>query len=558
VEADLALLQGKLASLGKRTTGTQRLHRGSDDGTYTTRIEATRETPSRGRARDQPEACEGQTGCGGESDGLVVPRKPGNAGGGKEPSFKSMWKVVKEGRLGNLATPPSVRKLQTALHAKAKAEPDFRFYLLYDKMYRADVLSFAYARCKANGGAAGVDGQTFDDIEAYGGQDRDSEDRKSPEIETDWNPWLGELAQELRDKTYRPQAVRRVYIPKPNSKKMRPLGIATIRDRVVQTAAMLVLEPIFEADLEPEQYAYRTGKNALEAVETVNRLLNLGYTAVVDADLRGYFDEIPHGPLMTSVARRITDRHMLHLIKMWIEAPVEETDDRGRKRRTTQNRDQHRGIPQGSPISPLLANLYMRRLMLWWRQSGMRRRLKAVIVNYADDLVICCKDTADIAMQTLREAVKKLQLAVNEDKTRICRVPEESFDFLGYTFGRCYSRKTGKAHLNSKPSKKSVKRICDAIGIGTGRHTTTLSADKLVKRLNAKLTGWANYFHLGPVSKAYQVVDAHTKHRLRKWLCDKHRIQGRGYNRFPDQYLYESLKLVRLPGLTRNLPWAKA
>jgi len=469
-----------------------------------------------------------------------------------------MWKVVRERRLGNLATPSSVRKLQTALHAKAKAEPDFRFYLLYDKMYRADVLSFAYARCKANGGAAGVDGQTFDDIEAYGGQDRDSEDRKSPEIETDWNPWLGELAQELREKTYRPQAVRRVYIPKPNSKKMRPLGIATIRDRVVQTAAMLVLEPIFEADLEPEQYAYRAGKNALEAVETVNRLLNLGYTAVVDADLRGYFDEIPHGPLMTSVARRITDRHILHLIKMWIEAPVEETDDRGRKRRTTQNRDQHRGIPQGSPISPLLANLYMRRLMLWWRQSGMRRRLKAVMVNYADDLVICCKGTADIAMQTLREAVKKLQLAVNEDKTRICRVPEESFDFLGYTFGRCYSRKTGKAHLNSKPSKKSIKRICDAIRAATGKHTTTLSADKLVKQLNSKLTGWANYFHLGPVSKAYEAVDAHVNYRLRQWLSDKHRIQGRGYNRFPDQYLYEGLKLVRLPGLTRNLPWAKA
>ena len=198
-----------------------------------------------------------------------------------------MWKVVQEGRLGNLETPPSVRKLQTALHAKAKAEPDFRFYLLYDKMYRADVLSFAYARCKANDGSAGVDGQTFDDIDAYGGQDRQSEGRETPDIETDWNPWLEELAQELRDKTYRPQAVRRVYIPKPNSKKMRPLGIATIRDRVVQTAATLVLEPIFEADLEPEQYAYRAGKNALDTVETVNRLLDLGYTAVVDADLRG-------------------------------------------------------------------------------------------------------------------------------------------------------------------------------------------------------------------------------------------------------------------------------
>jgi len=460
--------------------------------------------------------------------------------------------------LGNLETPSSVRKLQTSLHAKAKAEPEFRFYLLYDKLYRADVLSLAYARCKANGGAAGVDGQTFEDIEAYGGQDRDAEGHQTPDVETGWNPWLGELALELRNKTYRPQAVRRVYIPKPNSKKRRPLGIATIRDRVVQAAAMLVLEPIFEADLEPEQYAYRAGKNALEAVEAVNRLLHLGYTAVVDADLRGYFDEIPHGPLMQSVARRISDRHILHLIKMWIESPVEETDDRGRKRRTTQNRDQHRGIPQGSPISPLLANLYMRRLVLWWKQKGVRQRLRAVIVNYADDLVICCKGTADIAMQTLREAVKKLQLAVNEDKTRICRVPEESFDFLGYTFGRCYSHRTGKAHLNSKPSRKSIKRICDAIRDETGRHTTLQSTERLVKRLNAKLTGWANYFRLGPVSPAYRAVDAHANHRLRKWLVRKQHVPGQGYNRFPDQYLYETLKLVRLPGLTRNLPWAKA
>ena len=196
---------------------------------------------------------------------------------------------------------------------------------------------------------------------------------------------------------------------------------------------MMVLEPIFEADLQPEQHAYRAGMSALDAVKAVHRLINTGHTAVVDADLRGYFDEIPHGPLMKSVARRITDRQILHLIKVWIEGPVEETDDRGRKHRTTRNRDQHRGIPQGSPISPLLANLYMRRLVLWWKQSGTQKRLRAAIVNYADDLVICCKGTADLAMQTMREVTKKLQLEVNEDKTRICRVPEESFDFLGYS-----------------------------------------------------------------------------------------------------------------------------
>jgi RNA-directed DNA polymerase len=202
-----------------------------------------------------------------------------------------MWKVAKEARLGNLETPPSVRKLQTALHAKAKAEPEYRFYLLYDKVYRADILSLAYARCKANDGAAGVDGQTFEDIEAYGKNDRTSVDREIADIEMDGrNRWLGELAQELRNKTYRPQAVRRVLIPKPNSQKKRPLGIATIRDRVVQTAMMLVLEPIFEADLQPEQHAYRPGVSALDAVKAVHGLINTGHTAVVDADLRGYFD----------------------------------------------------------------------------------------------------------------------------------------------------------------------------------------------------------------------------------------------------------------------------
>jgi RNA-directed DNA polymerase len=541
VEADLAITQGKLALLGKRATSTQRLHRGSGDGTYTTRADATRETPSCGLSAGQPDAREGQAGHGGESEGLVIPLKPGNAGGGKEPSFKPMRKVAKEGRLSNLETPSNVLKLRTALHAKAKAEPEFRFYLLYDKMYRADILSCAYARCRANDGAAGVDGQTFGAIEAYG------EDR-----------WLGELAEDLRNKTYRPQAVRRVYIPKPNSNKKRPLGIATIRDRVAQTAAMLVLEPIFEADLQPEQYAYRAGANALDAVKAVHNLLNSGHTAVIDADLRGYFDEIPHGPLMKSVARRISDRHLLHLIKMWIEAPVEETDDRGNKHRTTRNRDQHRGIPQGSPISPLLSNLYMRRLLLWWKTSGTQERLRAAIVNYADDLVICCTGTADLAMQRMREVIKKLGLAVNEEKTRICRVPESSFDFLGYTFGRCHSRKTGRAYLGTKPSRKSIKRICDAIHAETGRHTLTRSAEELVERLNPKLKGWANYFRLGPVSKAYQVVDAHANYRMRQWLCRKHRAQGKGIKRYPDRYLYETLRLIRLPGLTRNLPWAKA
>jgi RNA-directed DNA polymerase len=233
----------------------------------------------------------------------------------------------------------TVGKLQTALQTKAKAEPNYRFYLLYDKLYRPDVLTLAYYRCRANKGAAGVDGQTFADIEAYGVE-----------------KWLGELTKELKDKTYRPSPVKRVWIPKPDGKQ-RPLGIPTIRDRVVQTAALFVLEPIFEADLLPEQHAYRSGKSALDAVKEVQALLDAGYTEVVDADLSGYFDSIPHHELKQCVARRISDRYMLRLLTQWLEAPVEETDERGRLRRTTRNKDEGRGTPQGGVASPLLANL---------------------------------------------------------------------------------------------------------------------------------------------------------------------------------------------------------
>jgi len=440
----------------------------------------------------------------------------------------------------SLTTPSSVQKLQTALHAKAKEAPGFRFHALYDKVYRKDVLTHAYERCKANGGAAGVDQQTFEDIEQYGRE-----------------RWLDELTQELKSRTYQPQPVRRVYIPKPDGKQ-RPLGIPTIRDRVVQMAAVLVLEPIFEADLQPEQYAYRADRSALDAVQHVHKLINTGHGQIVDADLSSYFDTIPHAGLMKAVARRVVDGAMLHLIKMWLEAPVEETDKQGNKHRSTRNRDDGRGTPQGSPVSPLLSNLYMRRFVLGWKKLGYEKRWKAYIVNYADDLVICCRAGAEHALAAMREMMSALNLTVNEKKTRICCLPEEKFDFLGYTFGRCYSMRRHRVYLGTVPSKKRVQRICRAISDETGRNTVGQTPQELVAKLNRMLIGWANYFCLGAVSKAYSAVDMHARWRLRRWLCDKHKERRPGYKRFPEASLHGVYGLVQLPHRTAVLPWAKA
>ena len=440
----------------------------------------------------------------------------------------------------SLTTPPSVRELQIALYVKAKANPTYRFYALYDKIYREDVLLWAWGCCRANGGSAGVDGESFAKIEARGVEG-----------------WLEELAQELRTKTYRPQAVRRVNIPKPDG-KTRPLGIPTIKDRVAQMAAVIVLEAIFEADLTEEQYAYRPKRSAHGAVREVHQLLRGGYTEVVDADLSSYFDTIPHHELMQSVARRVSDGAMLALIKSWLEMAVEEEDGKGNKQRRTVNKDSGRGTPQGAPISPLLANLYMRRFLLGWRTLGWEEKLQARIVNYADDFVILCRGSAEQAKEVMEKMMQKLKLKVNQQKTRICRIPEESFDFLGYTLGSCHSAKTGKAHIGTKPSKKRVARLCEKISQMSRRQTCGKETEELVGELNLVLKGWGNYFRLGSVSQAYRAVDSHVRNRLRRWLSKKHQLNNPGHKHFSDQYLKQNLGLFCLAGSTANLPWAKA
>ena len=428
-----------------------------------------------------------------------------------------------------------LQKLRAALLAKAKSNPKFRFYSLYDKVYRSDVLAEAWKKCRANKGVHGVDGQTFEDIEKYG-------------IEK----WLGELAEELRTKRYEPQPVRRVYLPKPDGNQ-RPLGIPTIRDRVVQTALLLILEPIFEADLQEEQYAYRENKSALDAVQQVHAYLNEGYREVVDADLSGYFDSIPHEELMKcrvpSGCRRISDKAVLHLVKLWLVAPVEETDQRGRIARTTRNKDEKRGTPQGAPISPLLSNLYMRRFVLGWKSLGYQDQFRARIVNYADDFVILCRGRADKAMAAMRKMMEQLQLTVNETKTHVCRMAEASFDFLGYTFGRMYSPRTGGAYQGARPAKKKVQSACLRLNAVAAGVPLFAREEALIYQVNTVLRGWANYFSYGTLSPAYRVVHRHAVHRVRQWLGRKFKIQARGYYQFSDQHLTDKLGLLNLTTL---------
>ena len=442
----------------------------------------------------------------------------------------------------SLPTPPrSVQKLQASLQAKAKAERSFRFYSLWDKICREDILAEAYRRCRRNGGAPGVDGLSFAAIESQGSE-----------------PWLRNLREELVAGSYRSAPLLRVWIPKSNGKQ-RPLGIPTVRDRVVQMAVVLVIGAIFEADLLPEQFGFRPGRDAKAAVRHVFfQVSQHGRRDVVDADLSDYFNTIPHGPLMRCVSRRIADGRLLCVIRQWLRAPVEERAEGGVRRRTTEARDRARGTPQGGVISPLLANLYFRRFLLAWRDFGIGRRIDAKVINYADDFVICCQPgNGETAMREMRNLMARLGLTVNEDKTRLVCSPRESFDFLGYTVGEFHGR-GGKPYIGTCPSKKAIIRLRQEIHDATTSRWNIMTPEDRVARLNQQLRGWSGYFNQGPVLRIYRSVEHYTLRRLRRWLMRRRGKRGTGYRQYPDEYLYETLGLFKLPLSRNDLTNAKA
>ena len=437
----------------------------------------------------------------------------------------------------SLETSEKIRILQRKLYRKAKAKPAFRFYVLYDKICREDILRHAYELARANAGAPGVDGVTFKQIEASG-----------------VDAWLAGLRGTLVSRTYRPDPVRRVTIPKPGGGE-RPLGIPTIRDRVVQTAAKIVLEPIFEADFEDSAYGYRPRRSAIDAVKETHRLICRGYTDVVDADLSKYFDTIPHADLLRSVARRIVDRHVLELIKLWLRAPVEERDGDG-TRRMSGGKSNTRGTPQGGVASPLLSVIYMNRFLKHWRQKGCGEAFHAHIISYADDFVILIRGHAVEALTWTKAVMTKLGLTLNEAKTSVKDARREGFDFLGYTLGPRHHPNGGRWYLGASPSKKSVLRIKTKIGalLTPGNKGAW---PEVRTRLNRLLGGWSAYFSYGGLASAYEAVDRHVYDRTRSFLCKRHKVQGRGTKQFSREHVYGELAVRCLRReRRRSSPWA--
>ena len=433
-----------------------------------------------------------------------------------------------------LKTPEKIRELQRKLYRKAKQEKEYRFYLLYDKTYRLDILSYAYSLVKANKGAPGIDGETFNSIE---------------EREGGAEKYLEEIAGELKRKDYKPQAVRRVYIPKAAGGK-RPLGIPVIKDRVVQMAVKIVIEPIFEADFQDNSYGFRPKRNAHQAVEDVKNHLLKGKTEVIDADISKYFDTIPHDRLMQLVAKRIVDKQILKLIKMWLKAPIVEEREDGKK----EYKGNEKGTPQGGVISPLLANIYLNVLDTLWVNKRVQERLGARLVRYADDCVILCRGNTDRILNGVRRVFDNLGLNLNEEKTHVVDARREMFNFLGFSMGMKRGRKTGKLYPHTEPSKKALKHIRSEIKRLTTEQYSATPTEVVIRRVNEVARGWVGYFRFGNCTKAMSSLRYYLGYRMRIYLRRKHHYLSSGYNAYPDRYYFDSLGLYEVP---TKAPWVQ-
>ncbi len=426
-----------------------------------------------------------------------------------------------------LKTPEEkVRRLQEKLHRSAKRDPARRFHQLYDKVASSWFLAVAWRRVAANKGAAGPDGVSIKQIKESGVDE-----------------FLRELAEELGQRRYRSGPIRRVYIPKANG-KLRPLGIPNVRDRVVQSSVLLVLEPIFEADLPEDAYGFRPGRSAKQAIDRITWHLHTGRTEVVDADLASYFDTIPHRNLLRLVAKRIVDRGVLNLIKQWLKAPVIEPEDgpksAGRKRDT--------GTPQGGVISPLLANIYHACIPHLWERRGHAQCLGGQLVSYADDFVIMLPPgRGGAALEALHSICERLSLSLSEEKTRLVDAVAESFAFLGFELRKVRNDKTGKWYPRVWPAKKSEQRLREKLRQLLNRGTRNRPVAEKVGEVNRLLRGWQNYFWFGHPQQVMKRVNQFAKQRLRKWLMRRRQRRGPGYSQYPTAKLYEAIGLHRLP-----------
>lgn len=430
-----------------------------------------------------------------------------------------------------LVTPDKIRTLQRKLYLKAKREPAYRFYSIYDKIYRRDILLFAYKLVRANGGTPGIDGINFDEIERDKGI----------------SGFLAKLGQELQEKSYKADPVRRVMIPKANGKQ-RPLGIPTIRDRVVQMATKLVIEPIFEADFIDHSFGFRPKRGQHDALNSIRQAMATGHTNVVDADLSKYFDTIPHAKLLKIVAERICDQSILHLLKMWLKAPVIE-EKNGKKKYIGGGKQNRLGTPQGGVISPLLANLYLHILDRIWERHRLAESMKSKIVRYADDFVVLCKGNVAPAMQIVKRVLERLDLQLNEDKTKTVDAYAESFSFLGFEIQMRKSIKSGKYYPHAQPSKKSLVNIKSEVRNLTKRENTMLPMEDIMANLNRKLRGWVGYFHYGNSSKCFSRLRGFVENRVRLHSGGRHKIRSNRQSlyKIPRETVYTQHKLYKIP-----------